>query len=162
VRVCPDCGVSYPEPKILEKNSPFVCTLCLRKAIPRPSNGWPIEARWLSNAKGRGVFASREITKGETIERCWVMPLSIEESKATLTLPTINRYLFPWIDGTRAIISGEGLLYNLDSMEATRKQPNVECVLRIGLAAVEFRALRIIREGEELTWDYKNARARRS
>lgn len=90
------------------------------------------------------------------------MPLPAEESKMTLTIPTINRYLFPWIDGQRAIISGEGLLYNYDSLEATKRQPNVECVLRRGIAAIEFRALREIRENEELTWDYKKAVSRRA
>lgn len=85
------------------------------------------------------------------------MPLSPEESVSSKTLPTINRYLFPWVNGTRAIISGEGLLYNFNSLAVTKRQPNCECVLRRGISAIEFRALRDIREGEELTWDYKKA-----
>lgn len=163
MRVCPDCGLSYRDPKnVSEKNAPFVCSSCLQKAISRPAGGWPVEARWVSDSRGRGVYASQDIVKGETVERCWVMPLPIEESKATLTIPTINRYLFPWTDGTRAMISGEGLLYNFDSLEATKRQPNVECVLRRGISAVEFRALRDIRANEELTWNYKKATVRRA
>lgn len=107
------------------------------------------------------MFATRDITKGEIIERCWVMPLPAEESKQTLLIPTINRYLFPWIEGQRAILSGEGLLYNFDSLEATKKSPNAECALRRGISACEFRAIRNIREGEEITWNYKKAVVRR-
>lgn len=120
-----------------------------------------MEARWLSTSRGRGVFATRDISHGETVERCWVMPLSAEESKETLRLPTIHRYLFPWTKGTRAIVSGEGLLYNYDSPEATRRSPNVECALRVGISAIEFRALRNIKAGEELTWNYKRAMLRK-
>lgn len=160
---CPDCGLRYLEPKTpSERNAPFVCKACLAKASPRPPEGWPIESKWISNGRGRGVAATREVSKGETLERCWVMPLTPEESKATTTLPILNRYLFPWANKTRAIVSGEGLLYNFDSQEATKKNPNCECVLRVGISAIEFRALRNIRQGEELTWNYKKAMVRRS
>jgi len=162
VRVCPDCGLSYQEPTgVSEKNAPFVCASCLKQASTRPPDGWPIEARWVSDKKGRGVYATRDITKDDLIERCWVMPIPADESKMTLTIPTINRYLFPWSDGQRCMLSGEGLLYNFDSLEATKKAPNSECVLRRGISAVEFRALRNIREGEEITWNYKRAVVRR-
>jgi SET domain-containing protein len=119
-------------------------------------------SQWVSGARGRGVFAKRNILSGETVERCWVMPMSPEESLATKTLPTLNRYLFPWANKTRAIVSGEGLLYNLDSMELTKRPPNCECALRVGISAIEFRALRDIRAGEELTWNYKRAMLRRA
>lgn len=163
MRVCPDCGLSYRDPKsAMEQNAPFVCTECLKKAAPKPPDGWPIEARWASRARGRGVFATCDIVKGETVERCWVMPIPPDEAKATLAIPTVNRYLFPWVEGSRAIVSGEGLLYNYDSPTATGKTPNCECVLRRGISAIEFRALRNIRAGEEITWDYKKAIVRRA
>ena len=163
MRTCPDCGLSYQEPKnAAARNAPFVCLSCLKKATLRPPDGWPIEARWVSDTRGRGVFAKRPIVKGEIVERCWVMPIPPEESKISLTIPTINRYLFPWTEGRRAMISGEGLLYNYDSLEATKRQPNVECVLRRGISAVEFRALRDIKPHEELSWNYKKAMVKRA
>jgi hypothetical protein len=106
------------------------------------------------------VFATRPILKGDVVERCWVMPLGADESTQTKLLPTINRYLFPWVEGQRAMISGEGLLYNHSSKESTGKDPNTECVLRRGISAVEFRALRDIQADEELTWNYKKAMTR--
>ena len=160
MKACPDCGLVYEEPKtISEKNAPFVCKACLQKSEPRPADGWPIESRWISSSKGRGVFTSRPVMMGETVERCWVMPLDVEESKQTKMLPTINRYLFPWTNGQRCIVSGEGLLYNHASKEAGR-EPNMECVLRQGISAIEFRALRDLPAGSELTWNYKKAMSR--
>ena len=105
-------------------------------------------------------MARRDIVLGETIERCWVMPLPVEETKLSLTMPVLNRYLFPWLDGQRCIISGEGLLYNLDAVEMTGREPNIVCVLRQGISCIEFRSLRNIRAGEELTWNYHRAQVR--
>jgi hypothetical protein len=85
------------------------------------------------------------------------MPLSEEESLQTLSMPITNRYLFPWVNGKRCIISGSGLLYNFDRSDTTGREPNLLCVLREGLSAIEFRALRNIKSGEELTWDYAHA-----
>lgn len=73
-------------------------------------------------------------------------------------MPVLNRYLFPWVNNQRVIISGDGLIYNFDSMKVTRREPNVECVLRVGISAIEFRALRDIHRGDELCWDYEKAR----
>jgi SET domain-containing protein len=55
------------------------------------------------------------------------------------------------------MISGEGLLYNHSSKESNGKEPNAECVIRRGIAAIEFRALRDIQPSEEITWNYKKA-----
>lgn len=158
MRICPDCGLQYQDPKTpSEKNAPFVCKVCLQNANPRPIGGWPIESRWVSSAKGRGVFATQPIERGATIERCWVMPLSPEESEQSKNMPNLNRYLFPWTEKRRCMISGEGLIYNFASKGVTNREPNAECTLRVGISAVEFRALRFIAEGEEISWDYKRA-----
>jgi hypothetical protein len=159
VSTCPDCGLSLGEPKgDLQSKAPRVCPLCLDNSVPEPQEGWPIFAKWISSTRGRGVFARFGILKGDTVERCWVMPLSEEESAQSLQMPVLNRYLFPWIGSQRALVGGCGLLYNYDRMEVTKRDPNLECILRQGISAIEFRALRDIREGEELTWDYQRAR----
>ena len=85
------------------------------------------------------------------------MPLSLEESEKSKSMPTLHRYLFPWTERRRCMISGDGLMYNFASKEATNREPNSECVLRAGISAIEFRALRNIKSGEELTWDYAHA-----
>ena len=155
---CPDCGLVFPRPRgTVDTKAPRVCEACLRAATPEPPEGWPIEARWINGLRGRGVFAKRAIETGETVERCWVLGFSPEESAASVSLPTLNRYTFPWIGGTRALVTGAGLLYNFDLLEVTRKNPNLECALRPGLSAIEFRALRTIAAGEELTWNYRGA-----
>ena len=159
--ICPDCGLKIPGPEnSWQVKAAFVCPECLKKASPVPPGGWPVVPRWVSAERGRGVFAREDIDRGVTVERCWVMPLPPEESLASLQMPTLNRYLFPWVTGHRCIISGEGLLYNLDRFEVTHREPNIQCVLRQGISAIEFRTLRPVAAGEELTWDYSRAIAK--
>jgi SET domain-containing protein len=159
--ICPDCGLKTPEPtNDAQSKAPFVCPDCLKKAVQRPYEGWPIVSRWISKDRGRGVFAREDLDKGVTVERCWVMPLPPDESIKTLGLPVLNRYLFPWVDGQRCVTSGDGLLYNFDRASVTGREPNVLCVLRKGLSAIEFRTLRPVKAGEELTWDYAKASVR--
>jgi len=161
VIICPDCGLKLSGPSTQwQEKAAFVCPECLKKAPQPPPGGWPLISRWVSAERGRGVFAREDINRGATVERCWVMPLSQEESLASLSMPILNRYLFPWVNGRRCIISGEGLLYNFDRFDTTMREPNVQCVLRQGLSAIEVRALRPIRAGEELTWDYARAVSR--
>ena len=59
--------------------------------------------------------------------------------------------------GRRCILSGEGLLYNFDRFDSTGREPNTQCVIRPGISAIEFRTLRPVVSGEELTWDYSRA-----
>jgi SET domain-containing protein len=157
VTICPDCGLKLSGPTTQWQEKAFVCPECLKKASPQPHGGWPLVSRWVSAERGRGVFAREDIDRGVIVERCWVMPLSQDESLTSLSMPVMNRYLFPWTSGRRCIISGEGLLYNFDRFDTTGREPNLQCVLRQGLSAIEFRSLRSIRAGEELTWDYARA-----
>lgn len=159
VATCPDCGVILTDPATgMQEKAPVVCLDCLKLATPEPSNGWPILARWVSLTRGRGVFAREDIARDQLVERCWVMPLSVEESAASLKMPILNRYLFPWVNNQRVLISGQGLLYNFDTITATGRECNIDCILRVGISAIEFRSLRDIREGEELTWNYHRAK----
>lgn len=161
--ICPDCGLTSPTPtNDWQHKAAFVCGDCLKAAKPEPPGGWPIIARWISRERGRGVYARDDIERGSLVERCWVMPLPEDESLQSLSMPTINRYLFPWVTGKRCITSGAGLLYNFDRFDTTSREPNLVCVLRQGISAIEFRAMRSIKAGEELTWDYSRAVTRSS
>ena len=154
--ICPDCGLQTKDSSEPSKAA-FVCPECLQKAGSEPIGGWPIIARWVSAGRGRGVFARDDLPRGAIVERCWVMPLPPDESIKSVAMPTVNRYLFPWVNGMRCLPSGQGLLYNFDRFDVTTREPNVQCVLRQGLSAIEFRTLRDVRAGEELTWDYSRA-----
>ena len=161
--ICPDCGLRHPDPvNEAQAKAPFVCTDCLARAALKPLEGWPTEPKWVSKERGRGVVARKDLAPGALIERCWVMPLPPEESLKSVQMPVLNRYLFPWVNNQRCLVSGDGLLYNFDRLDTTGREPNVQCVLRQGLSAIEFRALQPIKAGEELTWDYSRAVVRRS
>ena len=159
--ICPDCGLKTKDgTNEWAQKSAFVCPDCLKKALPEPPGGWPVLARWISQERGRGVFAREDLPKNALAERCWVMPLPPDEALASLNMSVLNRYLFPWVPGQRCIASGNSLLYNFDRFDTTGREPNTLCVLRQGLSAIEFRTLREVVAGEELTWDYARATAR--
>ena len=155
---CPDCGLRAPPPP---DGAPFVCSACLAATPARPPEGWPVEDRWVGPGRGRGVFASRDLAPTTLVERCWVMPIPPAEAETSLKMPVVNRYLFPWPGDRRAVISGAGLLYNFDRTEVTGRSPNLLCVVREGLSAIEFWTTRAVGRGEELTWDYQRAQVLR-
>lgn len=152
--VCPDCGFDSKKP-----GSEFSqCQACMESAVAEPPNGWPVVQKVASPRKGRGVFARENLPPDTIVERCPAIILSEAESVASKDMAVLNRYLFPWGEGRRAITTGMAFLYNYASMEATGTTPNTVCLIRRGMIAVEFKTTRFVPEGEELTWDYRKAR----
>lgn len=152
--VCPDCGFTQPQ---ASHESYQACEACYRNN-PDPIGGWPVVIRW-SGKKGRGVFLTENVGKGTMVERCHAIPFSLEEGMILPNVfPTLGRYVFPWTGGRKAFLSGCGLLYNYDTPKVTGKAPSVVARIRRGLLAVEFLALRDLRIGDELTFDYRDIR----
>jgi hypothetical protein len=93
---------------------------------------------------GRGVFATRRFTTGETVEICPALQLPDADVTGLL-----GDYVFSsGTDGEVLLLLGYGSLYN-HSFEAT-----VECVRDEGDVTMTFMATRPIRRGDELTIDY--------
>src|SRR4051794_2666299 len=65
-----------------------------------------------TRGKGRGVFASSPIRKGELIERVPVLVLTIDEYYDGICTTTLAHYCFNWREGTVALALGYGSLYN--------------------------------------------------
>lgn len=102
-----------------------------------------------SRGRGRGVFATRLIRKGEVIERAPVVVIPKSEWKhAQKTV--IDDYAFDWGDERdhAAIVLGYGSLYNHS------KIPNARFVDRAGKKLYEFVALRDIEPDEEIFTNY--------
>ncbi len=102
--------------------------------------------------KGRGVFARRQIRKGEVIETVPVIVLPGEEvgdgSAST-------DYCFAWGRGTVALALGYGSLYNHSY------EPNA-CYEDVGGRTKLFVAIRDIAAGEEITVNYNGEPGDRS
>ena len=96
---------------------------------------------------GRGVFASRPIAEGETVEVC----PTLELPEADVTGRLLD-YVFDSPDDEQAVVMplGFGMLYNHAA------DNNIEYV-QADEGAIAYVALRDIAEGEELTISYGDA-----
>lgn len=97
--------------------------------------------------KGRGVFARKTIPEGTIIERVPVLVVSLPVVMGVRNDPVLTRFCFLRSRHTAGIALGYGSLYNHSY------RPNAtyeEC----GSATMQFRALRQIQRGEEITINY--------
>jgi uncharacterized protein len=92
---------------------------------------------------GRGVFSTRRFVKGELVERCPTVQLRDADVTGRL-----GDYVYLSVkDGDVLVVLGYGMLYNHS------ENPNVEYVQEKP-STMEFRALRSVEPGDELTIDY--------
>ncbi|MBI5421344.1 MAG: SET domain-containing protein-lysine N-methyltransferase [Parcubacteria group bacterium] len=103
----------------------------------------------LTEHKGRGVFASEDITSGELIECCPVLVLPENETQIIDTTILYN-YYFGWGEhqNKAAIALGYGSIYNHSFT------PNARYIKKIEQDKIEFVALQTIRRGEEILVNY--------
>lgn len=96
---------------------------------------------------GRGLFATRDITKGELIE---VSPVIISPKKEWkyLKKTVLFYYCFYWTNKDTAIALGYGALFNHSYTPNTTFDNNEENL------SIDFYALVDIKEGEEITINY--------
>jgi uncharacterized protein len=99
--------------------------------------------------KGRGVFTNRDIFKGEIVEVAPVVPVSkknIPEDEAP------DGYVLDWdgdVKGQEYCMAlGYIMLYNHSA------EPNIELESDLTAKTITAMAIRNIKAGEELTWDY--------
>ena len=112
--------------------------------------GADIVWRKISEEKGRGVFAMRDIRKGEVVEISPVVPVAKGNIKENGDAP--DGYLLEWDADTPgeeyAMPLGYIMLYNHSS------EPTIEIESDLGEYTMTAKAARDIKAGEELTWNY--------
>lgn len=101
----------------------------------------------ITKGKGRGVFANSNINKGEEIETAPIIILSFEELVDT-KWNTLFDYYF-WMDDFVALVLGYGSLYNHSD------RPNAEYEIDKVNKFLTFKALRNIKKGEEICFNYR-------
>jgi len=97
--------------------------------------------------KGRGVFARRDIRKGEVIERVPVLVMTSEEYAEGLANTALKDYCFGWGVDQVALALGYGSLYN-HSYKPNARYDDVAPQTKA------FIAIRAIARGEEITINY--------
>lgn len=113
-----------------------------------------VEIRYISSAKGRGLFATRDIPASTILEEAPVIPIPVEDEKA-LEPTVLNNYLFEWIDPAKpfkmVIIMTPFQFVNHSF------KPNVKYVMDHEKDVIRFISLRAIMAGEELTVNYNGS-----
>lgn len=101
---------------------------------------------------GRGVFAERTIRKGALIERCPILEIN-KNDMASLSESILVTYFFYFGNKKErlAIALGFGSIYNHSNV------PNAVFKINAAEKMMDFVALRNIRQGEEITFDYYNS-----
>ena len=106
--------------------------------------------RVISEEKGRGVFALRNIARNDVIEVSPVITVSKKNVKENGQAP--DGYLLQWDEDTKGeeycMPLGYVMLYNHSD------KPTLVLENDMQNYTITARALRDIKAGEELTWDY--------
>ncbi|WPG98557.1 SET domain-containing protein 7 [Acrodontium crateriforme] len=111
----------------------------------------------MNTPKGRGVFASKPIPAGTTIDICAALVLSPHDAKEHISHTELNNYTYNWPyptgengnQTTQAVVFGLGSLFN----HSTHQQ-NVGWTRDLVRQVVTYRTLRDVRQGEELCISY--------
>jgi SET domain-containing protein len=93
--------------------------------------------------KGRGIFATAEISPGEIIETCQLILMDLNEVRGVL-----EGYIFQYKKNVAAVALGNGSLYNHSD------KPNAEFYFNFQKKVLIFRALKKIAANSEITVNY--------
>lgn len=103
-----------------------------------------------TSKKGRGIFAVRNIKKGEVIEICPVLTFSPKE-REHLEKTQLGHYIYPWRSTRGAcLVLGYGSIYNHSF------SPNADWKQNFKTQSMVFRAIKPIKKGQEITVNYNS------
>ncbi|MBI4137192.1 SET domain-containing protein-lysine N-methyltransferase [Candidatus Roizmanbacteria bacterium] len=107
----------------------------------------PIKVGMSPTLKIRGILAAEDIAKDHVIERCPILLIDAKHEEL-LQDTTFNNYTFEWNKDYIAFVLGYGSLYNHSY------KPNAKYTFNYPDKFVIFRAIKDIKEGEEIFVNY--------
>ncbi len=122
----------------------------MKKIGLKPSSKIYLDQSKIEKA-GRGVFASKKIKAGETIERCPIILLS-EDDTAHIRRTELHNYYFMW--GTDKTRHKSGICLGFGSIYNHSYAPNATYKKLIEEEVIDFVAIKDIAKGEEITVNY--------
>lgn len=94
--------------------------------------------------KGRGVYASQDIAKGEVIEICELIVIKLQDVP-----PDLEGYVYHYNKSKAAVALGNGSLYNHS------KKANCDFYYNPRKSHLYIRAKKAIKKGTEVTINYR-------
>jgi len=111
-----------------------------------------LETKYISAKKGKGVFAKRFIKKGNIVEKGHVILLANNDyEKIQDTI--LYQYIFEWDDPDKPDYQNAIALSNCQFFNHSYK-PNLEYIYDYENQIIEYKTIRNVSKGEELTVNY--------
>jgi SET domain-containing protein len=112
-----------------------------------------LEVRYISEKKGRGVFAKINIKKNTIIDIAYVVPIPNKEyTKIRKTI--LYNYCYIWEDPEHMPAFRNAITLSISQFINHSFEPNVKYLYDYENKAIEFSAIRNISKGEEILVNY--------
>jgi SET domain-containing protein len=112
-----------------------------------------LEVRYISEKKGRGVFAKIDIQKDTIIDIAYVVPIPNKDySKIRKTI--LYNYCYIWEDPEHMPAFRNAITLSISQFINHSFEPNVKYLYDYENKAIEFSAVRDITKGEEILVNY--------
>lgn len=112
-----------------------------------------IEIRFISEKKGRGAFAKKDIKKDTLIDIAYVVPIPNSEYKK-IKKTILYNYCYIWEDPKYLPEFKNAITLSVSQFINHSYNPNIKYLYDYKKCAIEFYAVRDIYEDEELTVNY--------
>lgn len=112
-----------------------------------------IEVKSISDKKGRGAFAKKEIKRGTIIDLAFVVPIPNKEYKK-VTKTILYNYCYIWEDPEHMPAFRNAITLSVSQFINHSYDPNLKYLYDYENKAIEFSAIKDISQGEELTVNY--------
>jgi SET domain-containing protein len=112
-----------------------------------------IEVRYISEKKGRGAFAKKDIRKGTVIDIANVVPLPNKDYKK-ICKTILYHFCYIWEDPIHKPEFENAITLSISQFLNHSFKPNVKYLYDYDEKSIEFSAVRNIKKGEELTVNY--------
>ena len=112
-----------------------------------------LEVKFVSQMKGKGLFAKKNIEKDTIIDIAHVIPIPNKDYKK-IRKTVLYNYCYIWEDPEHMPAFKNAITLSVSQFINHSYEPNLKYLYDYENKAIEFSAIRDISEGEELTVNY--------
>jgi len=112
-----------------------------------------IKIRYISKGKGKGAFAKKDIKKNTIIDVANVILIPNKDYKK-IKKTVLYDYCYIWKDPRHKPEFDNAITLSISQFINHSFEPNIKYLYDYEIKAIEFSAIRDIKEGEELTVNY--------